>query len=218
MTTHADISARSAQPPSSEADLLRRLKRGEEQAYEELVRTLTPRLLAVARRTTRTEADAEDAVQEAFLSAFKAIGSFDGRSSLATWLHRIVVNAALMKARKASSRERSIEELLPVFDGGEHRHQPRAWRDVTNLDGERIELRATLVEALAQLPEEFRTVIVLKDIEGLESRQIAESLGISDALVRQRLHRGRQALMKLLAPVMEPESGERSGPEREAVQ
>lgn len=186
-----------------DAELVRRLRAGEDAAYEELVRGLTGRLLAVARRVARSEADAEDAVQEAFLSAFRSIHSFDGRSTLSTWLHRIVVNAALMKARKASSsRESSIENLLPRFEGGLHTVHPTAWKPISETAEERREQQGAVLAALDELPEEFRAVLVLKDVEGLQSAEIAASLGISDALVRQRLHRGRLALMKLLAPAM----------------
>lgn len=200
---HAEPSTAAEEMVRGDADLVRRLKAGEDAAYEELVRSLTGRLLAVARRMTRSEADAEDVVQEAFVSAFKAMGSFDGRAALSTWLHRIVVNAALMKARKdASRREASIETLLPQFEGGLHKEHPRAWASVTPDGDDGIQQRARLREALERLPEEFRTVIVLKEVAGLESKAIAASLEISDALVRQRLHRGRLALMKLLDPVM----------------
>ena len=195
-----------AAPPQiapAEADLVRRLKAGDDRAFEELVRTLTGRLLAVARRVSRNESDAEDAVQEAFLSAFKAIGSFDGRSTLSTWLHRIVVNAALMKARKAQHRhETSIESLLPKFENGDHAETPQRWKRVTSGEGERIETKKAVWQALDKLPDEYRTVIVLRDIEGMESKEVAASLGISDALARQRLHRARLALLKLLEPVM----------------
>ncbi len=209
MTASASRGANTDPPPAGhveqdESALVRRLQAGEDAAYEELVRTLTGRLLAVARRIARSEADAEDAVQEGFLSAFKSIHAFDGRSTLSTWFHRIVVNAALMKARKASSRrESSIEGLLPQFESGRHKVRPVPWRDVTTDAPSRIEQREALWKAVDELPPEFRAVIVLKDIEGLQSSEIAASLGISDALVRQRLHRGRQALMRLLAPVME---------------
>lgn len=201
---------------SDEADLVRRLKAGEDAAFEELVRSLTPRLLAVARRVARTEADAEDAVQEAFLSAFGAIEGFDGRSTLGTWLHRIVVNAALMRARREATRRAvSLDSLLPVFEGGHHRDAPAPWRSVTGEEGPGIEHREAVLEALARLPEEFREVVLLRDVEGMESRAVSVALGISDALVRQRLHRGRQAMMRLLEPVMRADragDGER-GPE-----
>jgi RNA polymerase sigma-70 factor (ECF subfamily) len=198
-------------PPSpiaaGEAELLARLRAGDDAAFTLLVVTNTPRLLAVARRVSRNEADAEDAVQEAFASAFKAIHTFDGRSALSTWLHRIVVNAALSRARKAGTRrESSIEDLLPRFEGGRHESRPSPWRDVTPDGGIDVETKEAVRAAIAELPEEFRAVIVLKDIEGLQSAEIAAALGISDALVRQRVHRGRQALIKLLTPTLKEAS------------
>jgi RNA polymerase sigma-70 factor, ECF subfamily len=184
-------------------DLLRRLKAGEEAAYSDLANSLTDYLLGVARRITQTEADAEDAVQEAFLSAFKSISEFDGRSTLKTWLHRIVVNAALLRLRKQKARaEIPIEQLLPAFANGLHSNHPKPWRDVTNDPSLRIEEREALWLAMDQLPEEFRTIVIMRDVEGMPSKEVAKALGMSDALARQRLHRGRQALVKLLDPVM----------------
>ncbi len=197
-----------ADPSTRSAELVRRLKAGEEAAFEELVRMYTGRLIAVAGRITRTEADAEDAVQEAFLSVFKSIEFFDDRSELGTWMHRVTVNAALMRLRQQKSRpEMSIDALLPQFEGGMHREHPRPWLPVTDEGDARIEQKEALRKAIDQLPEEFRTVLLLRDIEGLESRAVATSLGVSDALVRQRLHRGRQVLMKLLEPMMTPAPG-----------
>lgn len=192
-----------ADSPPADASLIARLQAGDDDAYAELVETFGGRLLAVARRIMKSESDAEDVVQEAFLSAFKAIEKFDGRSSLGTWLHRIAVNAALMKKRWHKSRpETSIEALLPQYDGGHHRNHPREWTAVTNDQSARIEDSEVLWSAIDRLPPDFREVVVLREIEGLDSKAVAQTLGISDALVRQRLHRGRQALMKLLEPVM----------------
>lgn len=179
-----------------EADLLRRLRAGDDGAFEQLVRTHGGRLLTVTRRITRSEHDAEDAVQEAFLSAFRSLASFDGRSALSTWLHRIAVNCALMKARGKRGETRSIEELLPVFDGGLHKEHPVPWTDTAEGGAGEV----PVWDALSQLPEEYRDVLVLRDVEGLESKSVAAALGIGDALVRQRLHRGRQAMIKLLQP------------------
>jgi RNA polymerase sigma-70 factor, ECF subfamily len=189
-----------------EDELLRRLRRGDDEAYERLVRDLTPRLLSVARRIVRSMADAEDAVQEGFVSAFRGIETFDGRSTLATWIHRIVVNAALARLRSKTGRgEVSVEALMPQFESGLHTVRPTPWRQVNADDARRAEEREALDVAIARLPVDFRTVIVLKDIEGHGSDEVAEMLGISAALVRQRLHRGRMALMKLLEPTLKEE-------------
>ncbi|MDX2131268.1 MAG: sigma-70 family RNA polymerase sigma factor [Planctomycetota bacterium] len=188
---------------SDEAALVRGLRARDERAYEHLVRTVGGRLLAVARRICASEADAEDAVQEAFVSALRAIDEFDGRAAVSTWLHRIVVNAALAKARRdRTRRERPIDDLMPRFTEGHHAESPRRWEDVTPGGGVPIEEAEAVRRALDTLPEEFRSVLVLRDIEGMESKAVAVALGISDALVRQRLHRGRLALMKLLEAQM----------------
>jgi len=197
----------SGQIEAHDDDLLRRLKAGDEDAYSDLVTSLTGYLLGVARRITQSEAEAEDAVQEAFLAGFKSISEFDGRSTLKTWLHRIVVNAALLRLRKQKARaEIPIEELLPAFANGFHSNHPKPWRDVTSDQSLRIQDREALWIAMDQLPEQFRTIVIMRDVEGMASREVAMALGMSDALVRQRLHRARQALVKLLDPVMR-ESG-----------
>src|SRR5687767_15861003 len=112
-----------------EADLLARLRAGDEAAYEELVQAETRHLLAVARRLLRNEEDAQDAVQQAFLAAFRALPTFHGQSRLTTWLHRIVTNAALMKLRTRSRQpEGSIDDLLPHFlEDGHHVDQFSDW-------------------------------------------------------------------------------------------
>ena len=112
-----------------ESALLARLRAGDEQAFEILVRTFGGRLLAVARRFVRNDEDAQDIVQSAYLSAFRALDQFEGACQLSTWLHRIVVNTALMKLRSRRRRpEQSIEELLPAFqEDGHHVEQFSDW-------------------------------------------------------------------------------------------
>jgi RNA polymerase sigma-70 factor (ECF subfamily) len=118
-----------ATPDYGEAEVIARLQAGDPAAYAELVRTQGPRMLAVARRLLRSDDDASDAVQEAFISAFRAIGNFEGGAKLSTWLHRIVVTASLMRLRNRTRRpEVSIEELLPKFEDGQHLDEPREWR------------------------------------------------------------------------------------------
>jgi RNA polymerase sigma-70 factor (ECF subfamily) len=188
--------------PSDERVLLERLRGGENSAYEELIRRYGGRLLAVARRFLRSEDDARDAVQEAFLSAFRSIDRFEGNARLSTWLHRIVVNAALMKLRTRRRKpEQSIEELLPDFLENGHLERPASpWRP-TELDGvERQQLRVLLEENIGRLPEGYRNVLMLRDIEGLDTRETAQAMGLSEGAVKTRLHRARLALRELLAP------------------
>src|SRR5687767_2639045 len=109
--------------------LVAALKAGDEAAFEQVVRIHGPRLLAVARQILGNDSDAEDALQDAFFTAFRAIGSFEGKSRLATWLHRVTVNAALMRLRsRKRKREQPIEGLLPQFIADGHRKNPgSAW-------------------------------------------------------------------------------------------
>jgi RNA polymerase sigma-70 factor (ECF subfamily) len=182
----------------SERALLARLRGSEEAAFEELVRANAARLLAVCRRILRSEEDARDAVQEAFLCAFQGLDRFAGDARLSTWLHRIAVNASLMKLRSRRCRpETPIEDLLPRFgpDGG---HAPGAWESdaLERLDA--CATRSRVRACIDQLPESYRTVLVLRDLEGLDTRETAAALGASVETVKIRLHRARQALRTLL--------------------
>jgi RNA polymerase sigma-70 factor, ECF subfamily len=186
----------------SEAHLLARLRAREDAAFDDLVRLTGGRMLAVARRMLGREEDAQDAVQEAFLSAFKALDRFDGRSTLTTWLYRIVVNVCLMRLRAARRHpERSIEDLLPRFLEDGHQQNPsRTWKRPAAAGIEAEELRALVRSKIDELPEPYREVLMLRDIEGLDTDQTAAFLGVTAGSVRTRLHRARQALRTLLDP------------------
>lgn len=188
--------------PEAERELLARLRAGEAAAYEELVRVQGGRLLAVARRFLPNEEDARDAVQDAFLSAFRSLGRFEGQARLSTWLHRIVVNAALMKLRTRRRKpEKSIEELLPHFLDDGHMADPAVeWRPSAEAELERRELRALILDQIQALPEGYRNVLLLRDIEGFDTEEAAKAMGISPNAVKTRLHRARQALRGLLDP------------------
>jgi len=184
-----------------EALLVDRLRAGDHAAFEELVNRATGRMLAVARRFLPEEQDAMDAVQDAFISAYKNMGKFQAGSQLTTWLHRIVVNACLMKLRSRKRRpEKSIEDFLPTYDGTGHRMSGvAAWPEAgERLDPDRAETRSKVREAIEQLPEDYRNVILLRDIEGMDTDESAVVLGISAGAVKTRLHRARQALREVL--------------------
>jgi RNA polymerase sigma-70 factor, ECF subfamily len=186
----------SAAAEAAEKELLGRLQRGEEAAFEVLVRENAPRMLAVARRLLGSEEEAHDAVQEAFLSAFRALDRFQGEARLSTWLHRIAVNAALMRLRAKRRRpEESIEELLPRFlEDGHFAEAPHPWQESAPSLLEREELRAEVRSAIAGLPEPYRDVLWLRDIEELDTAETARLLGLTAAAVKTRLHRARAAL------------------------
>jgi RNA polymerase sigma-70 factor (ECF subfamily) len=180
--------------------LLAALRAGHDWAFEVMVRQYGGRLLAVARRFTRNEEDAQDIVQSAYLSAFRALGSFEGSSQLSTWLHRIVVNTALMKLRSRRRKpEESIEDLLPSFqEDGHHVEQFCEWSVPADQLIERKETRATVRTCIAQLPDNYRTILILRDIDELSTQDVAEKLSMTPTAVKVRLHRARQALSTLL--------------------
>jgi RNA polymerase sigma-70 factor (ECF subfamily) len=185
-----------------EGTLVARLQAGDADAFEVCVRLYCGRLLNVARRILRNDADAYDAVQDTFLSAFKNIGSFKGQAQLGTWLHGIVVNAALGKLRKQQRHpEKSIEELLPHF--GEDQHQidaPVPWKTAPEANLQRQEANDLVRRCIDQLPESYRIVLLLRDIEGMDTEETARVLETTPGVIKTRLHRARQALRTLLDP------------------
>jgi RNA polymerase sigma-70 factor (ECF subfamily) len=191
-----------AETYEKDADLVRRLRAGENAAYRELVNANAGRMLAVSRRLLRCESEAEDAVQEAFTQAFQALPRFEGNALVSTWLHRIAVNACLIRLRKRKRRgESSLEELLPRYQDDGHRLDVGdPWPNDALAELEAREVRSAVRKAIDALPARHRCVLVLRDIEGLTSEEVAERLGIRADAVKMRLHRARQALRTLLDP------------------
>lgn len=196
--------AREPEPIRDDADLLAALRAGgasTDRAFEIIVREHGPRLLAVARKMTQSESDAQDVLQDAFLQAFRGLANFAGDSKLSTWLHRIVVNAGLMKLRAKRSRpELAIDDLQPRFlDDGHHADWPAPWKrgdETSALEAE--EAHRQLREAIADLPERYREIVTLRDVEGRGTEETARLLGESENAVKIRLHRARIALRSLL--------------------
>jgi RNA polymerase sigma-70 factor, ECF subfamily len=191
----------SAEPgAAARDDLIEGLRRGDEQAFAALVRREGGRMLATARRLLGNEPDAQDAAQEAFLQVHRAIGSFAGEARLSTWLHRIVVNAALMKLRRRRRKpEQPIDDLMPQFDEtGSWLRPGSGWERSGDELLESAECRASVRGAIGRLPESYRQVVMLRDIEGFDTDETANAVGASPNAVKVRLHRARQALRALL--------------------
>jgi RNA polymerase sigma-70 factor, ECF subfamily len=180
--------------------LLARLRDGDERAYEEMVRAFGGRMLAVALRIVRNEEDARDVVQTAYLSAFRSLGRFEGGCRLSTWLHRIVVNAALMKLRSSKRRpEESLDPLLPTYLDDGHHTECFSRSDIpADKVIEDAETRAAVRACIAQLPDRYRSILVMRDIEDISTGEVATMLGVTPNAVKIRLHRARQALTTLL--------------------
>jgi len=185
------------------------LQQGDPAAFEELVRRNSGHMLAVARRLLRSEEDARDAVQDAFMQAFRGLAKFEGQSRLSTWLHRIAINASLMRLRtRRRHPESPIDDLLPQFETDGHRSDPGpAWRQSSLAELEQAETRALVRERIDSLPETYRNVLILRDIEGLDTEEAATALGTTPGAVKVRLHRARQALRTLLDPHFSGDSG-----------
>ena len=188
------------QDGSPDGPLVQRLLAGDEQAFVEVVRAHAGRSLALAKRFLKNEADAEEAVQEAFLSFFRSLDRFEANARLGTWLHRIVVNAALMKRRALGrSAERNIEDLLPTFYEDGYRIDPRAaWTMPSDVILQQRETRQMVRDKIDELPDKYRTILVLRDLEERDTAETATLLGESPGTVKTRLHRARQALRTLL--------------------
>ncbi len=195
----------SSQSPKSncagdERQLLAQLRAGEEGAFELMVRRYGGRMLATAHRFLNNECDAQDAVQEAFASAVRALDKFNGDALLSTWLHRIVVNAALVQLRSKRRRgEQLIEMLLPRFDqDGEWIDEQVTWTNAAETILESGDSREMVRRCIERLPEKYRSVIVLRDIEELDTDEAARFLSVTANTIKVRLHRARQALKTLI--------------------
>jgi RNA polymerase sigma-70 factor (ECF subfamily) len=181
-------------PDFDDTELLARLKAGDQSAYAKLVEDNASAIYRLALRMMGNEADAEDVLQETFLSAFKSIDRFEGRSSLSTWLYRIASNAALMRLRRNEPEQVSVDEPVERDDG---EMMPRQFFDFCCLPEEdllREEAREQMKQAIDDLPPTLRSVFVLRDIEGLSTAETAEALDLSESAVKSRLMRARLKL------------------------
>ncbi len=204
-TTHGGTNggpAAVSSPAGLDESILGGVRAGDESAYELMIRTHGPHLLATARRLLHNDDDAAEVLQESFLSAFRALPAFEHKSSLGTWLHRIVVNHAVTRLRRRRRKhEISIDEFLPEFlDDGHQRNPAVEWGGAVESRLINSETRALVRESIDRLPERYRTVLILRDIEELDTREVAHLLRVSIGAVKTRLHRAHQALRELLDP------------------
>lgn len=183
-----------------DAALVQRVLAGEGTSFELLMRRYNQRLYRVARSMLRDSAEAEDALQDAWLSAFQAMGNFRGEASLATWLSRVVVNQCLVRLRRQARRD----NIVPMVSMGgpedeEYAAMPTAETETPDKALVRSEMRAVLERKLDELPEAFRTVFVLRCVEELSVEETARVLAIPEATVRSRHFRARSMLRESLA-------------------
>jgi RNA polymerase sigma-70 factor, ECF subfamily len=191
-------------PETDDVVLFERLRAGDAGALEPLMTRFASRLYRVAIGICRSSADAEEVVQDVFLAAFRKASSFEGRAALGTWLYRIAVNTALNKRRgKRAEVEEPLEDLLPTYLDDGHRQGDRSFllADWSTMPDEILlskEGRTVIRAAVERLPQHYRAVLLLRDVEELSSEEVAEVLGESVASVKSRLHRARMALREQL--------------------
>jgi RNA polymerase sigma-70 factor (ECF subfamily) len=190
-----------------DAALVEGLRRDAVEAMEQLVERYADRVYRLALRITGSKEDAEEVTQDALWTAGRKIHTFKGESAFGSWLYRIAANAAYMKlrSRKAKAREIALEDVLPALDGGGVHFEPMDdWSPSVDEQALQGELRSTLEAAIAELPPEYRSALVLHDVEGMSNPDIAESLGISLPAVKSRVHRSRLFLRKRLSEYLAP--------------
>jgi RNA polymerase sigma-70 factor (ECF subfamily) len=189
----------------ADAAMVEALRREDPEAPEQLVETYGDRVYRLALRITGSNEDAEEAAQDALWTAARKISTFKGESAFGSWLYRIAANAAYQKlrARKSKAHEIAIDDVLPTFDDDGRHFEPMAdWSDRVDEQALQGELRRVLGDAIDRLPPDYRTALVLHDVEGLSNPDIAEALGISLPAVKSRVHRSRLFVRKSLAEYM----------------
>ena len=184
--------------------LVQLLRDGSPQGLEVLMETYATRVYRLAHGVTRNAFDAEEVVQDVFVTVARRIGEFEGRSALSTWIYRITMNAALNKRRgKRAEVEVSLEEHLPRFREDGHREGDRSflladWSQTPEEELLTAEGRALVRRAIEALPDHYRAVLILRDVEGVSNEEAGEVLGESVSSVKSRLHRARMALREQL--------------------
>lgn len=184
-----------------DTELIDGLQRGDSAAFAEIVNLFGPRLLASGTRLLGNREEAQDAVQETLLSVWKNVGKFERASSVYSWMHRILINTCLARLRSArlTKEVRLSPQDETTFRGDGALSGALDRQPGPSLE-KRIAMRRVIERALRQIPEEFRVVLLLRDVEELSSKETAEHLGVPDALVRQRLHRARSVMAEILRP------------------
>ncbi len=194
--------------PPNESDLIARAQAGDGDAFSELVAPHLGLFFAGIHRILQDTLDAQDALQEALISIHTELGRFQGKSKFSTWAYRICINEALMLRRsRIRRREDAIEDFLPRFSPDGHLMNTDRMRDWSQeamalVSVERDQMRAKIREGLNRLSDDQRAVFILRDLEGMNTDEVAHKLGISRGLVRQRLHRARLGLRGFLDAFM----------------
>ncbi len=178
--------------------LLARIRAGDKAACAECIEKHSPEVYRLALRLMKNEFEAEEVVQETFLSAFKGIDQFDGRAELRTWLYRIAYNTAMMRHRRSEPEHVPVDEAADPEEGAIVPQALFDWCCLPEPEMDRAEVRAELERAIHAMPEKLRVVFVMRELEELSTEATAEALGVSEEVVKTRLRRGRMWLRERL--------------------
>lgn len=184
--------------PLTESELIKRAKEGNDEAFEMLISRYEKKIYNLAYRFLNNEEDAAEVLQETLIRAYRFLKKFEERSSFYTWLYRIAVNVALRKLKKRAKESKvvSLDEGIPQHEGIPQEIPDEAQNP--EVIYKRKQIQETVQKALAELPEAYRSVVFLRDVEGLSNKEVAEILKISVSAVKSRLHRGRLFLREKL--------------------
>lgn len=194
---------RYGKPVDNQANIIGDLIAGKVGAFENLIILYGSRLLLKATQMLGNKDDAEECVQECYLQVHRNIASFRGDAGLYSWIYRILINACLKKMKsRATNNTASIESLLPDFDNNNCRIEPN-WPSIPTLEDilSQNHTRRQVLNAIRALPDSYRDILYLRDIEGYNTLEVAEMFSLSEGAVKVRLHRARAALKKILEPV-----------------
>jgi len=208
MTSNAESPVR-----NDDESLVRRLKARDRNALEDLLRLHGAKLYGVALQFMRNENEAREVMQDALVSVWNKIGSFEGKSAFTSWLYRVTANAALMSLRKKKRRENDISLDAPVNDEDDIPLPALRLRDKgPSPDNVALtdELGDQVRAAIDQLPEPYRVVVLLRDVEELPMTEVMEATGLSEPALKSRLHRARLALREALLPYLKGEDKQTS--------
>jgi RNA polymerase sigma-70 factor (ECF subfamily) len=184
----------------TDKQLIAEFKRGNQQSFEELIGRYSTRAFSMAQRLTRSKQDAEEVLQDVFVTVYRKIKGFEGKSSFSSWLYRVTVNASLMKLRKKRQDQSvPLEDLVPQMKETAVVRVPEGQEvDAITL---RNQLKDALDSAIRKLPDDYRPVFVLRDVDGLTNREVGKILNLTVPAVKSRLHRSRIMLRRKLLKV-----------------
>jgi RNA polymerase sigma-70 factor, ECF subfamily len=190
---------------AEEEELVRKLQAGNMEVFDQLVERFQKKIYALSFNLTRNQMDAQDVTQDVFLTLFRKIHTFQGKSAFSSWVYRITLNAAYMKLRsRKKDQSVSIDDMLPTFNkAGFQQEKVQDWSENTESLLFANETRNIIQKAVDQLPEKEKVVFLLRDVEGISTEKVGEILDLTIPAVKSRLHRARLFLRKKLSTFFE---------------